>query len=368
MIKLSDGESYLQDHSTTNAVPKAPTAQALEQVELARSLEQIAQGKLLVSASTYSSLSGTTRSGLEQLLNSWRKANGREEFASGDRAEFLETINMIQQTRSLSKDSAQFQEKAGLVPDGCMGPRTFRVLAQELEAKTRQRLPQIALTEFKSVTDGVWDLSQDDGTGNFVERASDRHTSSSLPKLSALAHTSDRPILHSSTHGLNGDVPLFKQNDQRWGALSYGHTSTIARSGCGPTSMAMILAARGYDVNPADMVRFAEQHRYRIAGKGTSWAFFADAAQQYGLETEVLGSSLPEIDNALQQGPVIVSVKRSKFTSNGHFVVVTGFENGKYQINDPGGRNVSEATPAELSRALKRAWSFRETAVASNAA
>ena len=39
---------------------------------------------------------------------------------------------------------------------------------------------------------------------------------------------------------------------------------------------------------------------------------------------------------ALEDGqPIVCSVRAGDFTTAGHFILITGVENGKFQINDP---------------------------------
>ena len=68
-----------------------------------------------------------------------------------------------------------------------------------------------------------------------------------------------------------------------------------------------------------------------------------DGAQQFGIYGEELGLSESEIYSALENShPIICSMKPGDFTSTGHFIVLTGTENGKIRVNDPNSRIRSE--------------------------
>ena len=55
---------------------------------------------------------------------------------------------------------------------------------------------------------------------------------------------------------------------------------TISTSGCGPTSMAMVISSlTDYDVTPIDMASFSVENGYRTEDQGTSWSFFGAAAE-----------------------------------------------------------------------------------------
>ena len=51
------------------------------------------------------------------------------------------------------------------------------------------------------------------------------------------------------------------------------------------------------------------------------------------------------MENNLQAGnPIIALMGPGEFTSNGHFIVLTGLQNGRLKINDPNSRKNSEKT------------------------
>ena len=51
------------------------------------------------------------------------------------------------------------------------------------------------------------------------------------------------------------------------------------------------------------------------------------------------------VENNLQAGnPIIALMGPGEFTSNGHFIVLTGLQNGRLKINDPNSRKNSEKT------------------------
>lgn len=170
----------------------------------------------------------------------------------------------------------------------------------------------------------------------------------------------------NGTAMVNG-VVLYKQGDGApWAGNSYGcGGTTIASSGCGVTSIAMVLATYGIQVTPADIAKYSLQHGYRICGQGTSWGIFDPVARAYGLPgAKALGTNINTIVDYLGRGyPVIASMKGpSKFTRGGHFIVLTGYSNGTFYINDPGGRNITQATAQEVSGALLNSWILEKPA------
>lgn len=141
-----------------------------------------------------------------------------------------------------------------------------------------------------------------------------------------------------------GEVPLLMQWDKRWGAKSYNE-NWMALSGCGPTCMAMaaIYLTGDTALNPWAMALFAEEHGYNVVGSGTSWSFFTDGAAELGLDsTQILNDRQRILDNLEVGNPIVCIMGPGDFTSNGHFVLFVGVEDGKIRIHDPNSLKNSE--------------------------
>lgn len=150
----------------------------------------------------------------------------------------------------------------------------------------------------------------------------------------------------------------YKQNDSKWGGLSYavdGEKSTIKSAGCGPTSLADVLAAivSPY-IDPVTLAAWARYHNYKVKNSGTSYSFFEPCAKAYGVKASRLNTSnvysIPwngVHDKALaelQKGNwLIACMGKGNWTSSGHYVVAYGYENGYVYINDPASTKASRA-------------------------
>lgn len=145
------------------------------------------------------------------------------------------------------------------------------------------------------------------------------------------------PEIDLSAVDLNKGVPLFMQWDERWGYMEYGD-GMVARNGCGP----MCLAMAGYYVTgnasfyPDRIVEFAQKNGFYSPGNGSKWTLISVGGPALGLNV----TELPLVENKiaayLQGGyPVIAVMGPGDFTSTGHFIVLTGYQNGMVTVNDP---------------------------------
>lgn len=143
---------------------------------------------------------------------------------------------------------------------------------------------------------------------------------------------------------------------------SYGYGSTIASSGCGPTSMAMVLKYFGEDVDPVDTANWSLEHGYRVPNNGTAWAYFDAIAEEYGIECEQAAVNKQNVMQNLEEGKVIImSMGPGHFTKGGHFIVLTGIdESGKITVADPSSEARSNCSwdLDVFLREGKQLWSF----------
>lgn len=140
-----------------------------------------------------------------------------------------------------------------------------------------------------------------------------------------------------------GQVPLLMQWDKRWGYDSYGD-SNIAISGCGPVclTMAYLYFTGDTDMNPRKMAEFAYENGYYTEA-GTSWSLWTEGVKQLGLRGETLSLDENVMKNALDSGGLIVcSMAPGDFTTTGHFILLTGYDENGFFVNDPNRHSTSE--------------------------
>ena len=139
-------------------------------------------------------------------------------------------------------------------------------------------------------------------------------------------------------------VPHFIQWDKSWGYTPYG-SGVIGTSGCGPTSLSMVavhlLQDTTYDANY--VAKFSEEYGYCVPGNGTAWSLMSEGAQQLGLCSEEIPLDEDIIKEKLESGsPIICIMDKGHFTTDGHYIVMTDYVDGKIKVNDPNSYSRSE--------------------------
>ena len=163
---------------------------------------------------------------------------------------------------------------------------------------------------------------------------------------------------------MNSQPVSYYQTDRRWASKPYavrGESSTIGGSGCGPTSMAMVLATWADSrVTPETECAWALAHGFKALGHGTFYAYFEPAARRYGLScTQLNGASIYGQPGSAYHATVLAAVKAGdlviacmgpgNWTRGGHFVLLWDVDVQKdiAFVNDPA---------SSLTRRTRGSW------------
>lgn len=148
--------------------------------------------------------------------------------------------------------------------------------------------------------------------------------------------------------GGSREVVYFNQLDKRWADKPYGPRDTIGVSGCGPTSLAMVVSTlTGTTVDPVSMSKWAYDNGYLAEGTGSYHSLIPDGAKHFGLQVE--GASVREpqkVLSALSAGKLVIAIMgKGHFTSSGHFMVLRGITaEGEILVADSASRKRSGQT------------------------
>ncbi|MDE6626228.1 MAG: C39 family peptidase [Lachnospiraceae bacterium] len=156
--------------------------------------------------------------------------------------------------------------------------------------------------------------------------------------------------------------PLFLQWDARWGYVPYGDDN-VGLSGCGPACLSMVIFSLTGNENatPDVIAEFSENNGYYVYGEGTSWSLMTDAAAYYGVKTEELSLGEGNMKGYLDGGGMIIcSMGPGDFTSSGHFIVIYGYDQDGFLVNDPFSRIRSSRSWSydTISGQIRSMWGY----------
>lgn len=157
--------------------------------------------------------------------------------------------------------------------------------------------------------------------------------------------------------------PLFLQWDPRWGYVKYGDENCIGLAGCGPTCLSMVLYSLTGDasITPDRVAAYSMDNGYYIPGTGTAWLLMEDMPEEYGIRVRQPKAAEEEMKRSLDEGSVIIlSMSPGDFTAAGHFIVVYGYDEDGFKVNDPNcvARSRRSWSFSELKNQIKNMWVF----------
>ena len=158
------------------------------------------------------------------------------------------------------------------------------------------------------------------------------------------------------------EYPLFLQWDPRWGYAEYGENN-IGLSGCGPTcvSMAMYYLLGDESLTPDKVAEYSMRNGYYVYGTGTAWALLEEMPKEYGIQVTQPSKTEQNMKSELDAGGIIVcSMKAGDFTDGGHFVVIYGYDEEGFLINDSNcvARSRQKWPYSALKKQLKNIWVY----------
>lgn len=178
---------------------------------------------------------------------------------------------------------------------------------------------------------------------------------------------------------MNNQPVSYLQTDPKWANVSYsakGETTTIGKSGCGPTSMAMVLATWcDKNVTPKTECSWAQKNGYKAPHQGTYYSYFVPAAKRYGLictqvnSSSIYGNANAKAHNlakgAIDSGDLVIAcMGKGLWTSSGHYVLVWKIEGNMIYINDPASTKMARTHGNYLvfKQQVKYYWIIRRPA------
>ena len=268
-----------------------------------------------------------------------------------------------------------WQTNHGCTPDGVIGPDTWKAIAKAAPtcstAKNRisgyTRALQILL-DSNLTCDAIYGSRTKAAVAVFQEAHKEKADGICGPKTWNAVIVGDQPT-PEPTPGKFVKPKDFKQASKPWGPKMYSNhndpNQTMANSGCGPTSMAMIIATWiDPAITPVQMCSLSVEHGFRTKDKGTEWAFYKYVYEHTnGFKKFIPTSSIATLKSALRQGALAVCSMNSNdnnfWTKGGHFIAVCGVDDKYIYANDP--NKTAHPRKQKLSKfktCLKQAFIF----------
>ena len=174
---------------------------------------------------------------------------------------------------------------------------------------------------------------------------------------------------------LNGDPTIvikhdfvqpvdYKQYDSKWAKIMYSNhgdkAQTIKSSGCGPTSMADIVATLiDSKVTPPVLCEKSVAWGCRSYNSGTNWDFFPKIAKEYGFSKYLKTTSLATLKACLDSGGyAVASMSKGYWTKGGHYICVWKYADGYIYANDPASSTRKKQKEADFKSQRKAFFCF----------
>ncbi|GAB3714505.1 peptidoglycan-binding protein [Mariniluteicoccus flavus] len=236
-----------------------------------------------------------------------------------------------------------FQKARGLHVDGVVGPRTWARLLPSLSYGAKGG--QVATLQL-SLKDRGATLAIDGFFGPATKAAVIAFQKSSGVRADGVVGAITWGALmneddETATPGQPAPI------DGRWVAMDQLKTGNGGNYSCGPTSVAMVLVARGKTIpgyRGANDYADAVANLRRVSGTtpdGTGANGMERALEKYGVKDQRTKDTAAALAAARSGKPVILNGYTKNLPwlggSGGHYIVVTGFDakTGKYKVNDP---------------------------------
>ena len=158
-----------------------------------------------------------------------------------------------------------------------------------------------------------------------------------------------RPAIDLSSEAAQNTVPLLLQWDERWGYQEYG------------MSMLALYLTGNETWDPASVAHWAEENGYYAEGSGTSWTFMSEGSAHFGLRAEELPLVKQYMINAVEEGrPVVCAMAPGDFTTTGHYIILTGYDENGFTVNDPNSpmRSSQHWSYETLEGQISNLWAF----------
>lgn len=278
----------------------------------------------------------------------------------------------------------EWQVKNELDADGIIGPKTWTKIADTAPtcstSKNKKSVYTCAIQTLLGGldVDGVYGTKTKQAVAAFQSASGLKADGVCGPKTwSALivgkvadtTPTPTQPDQQVTDDKVINNCVHYLQWDSKWKKVMFSShgdkNQNIGNSGCGPSSMAMIMATWiDPNITPVEMCKLAVERGHRSYNSGTNWSFFKDVFTLYeGFEKYITTKSVETLKAALREGALAVCSMNSNdncfWTKGGHYIVARGCDNTYIYANDPNNKTVPRKQAADkFQKCMKNAFIF----------
>ena len=131
---------------------------------------------------------------------------------------------------------------------------------------------------------------------------------------------------------------FYKQYDDKWKGYSW-HGATVAKNGCGPSSVANIVSVlpllKHPKATPLSVFKYACKKGYIHPQYGTYYSGMTELLKDYGVKKIIHTSDMDVLKKHLEKGDMAVCLcGKSIFTSSGHYVAAYGLKGDTAYVSD----------------------------------
>ena len=136
-----------------------------------------------------------------------------------------------------------------------------------------------------------------------------------------------------------GPLLYYNQGDIRWKEYLYGGKDRIAKYGCGPVCVAMVINSfSSQSVTPVEMADWSAANGHYARQSGSYHSLIPESISAFGLQVDSVTERTPEeAARLLSSGHILVALMgKGSLTQGGHFIIIAQLASeGHVYIADP---------------------------------
>ena len=100
--------------------------------------------------------------------------------------------------------------------------------------------------------------------------------------------------------------------------------------------MVLFYLTRDETHTPDSIAAYSMKNGYYVEGTGTSWALMEDVPKLYGIKVSSISRAANNMKAVLDNGGIIIcAMGKGDFTISGHYIIIYGYDNEGFMVNDP---------------------------------